>query len=219
MVKELKRGVQISTTFNRGFEIYKKNFLPILVASLLATVIGSISFFICFPPLICGLFAMILSAMRDNNATLQIGDVFKGFKKFLPSFAALILIAIILFIVCIILAIVPVIGAIAGLVVGYAVAPAVIYWAMLLIADQDASVGDAVLTPLKLLTDGRFWSIVLAAFVASLIGSIGTIVCLIGAIVTTPFTFCMIAAAYEEAYSDDASPDTPVTPEIETPVS
>ncbi len=219
MVKELKRGVQISTTFNRGFDIYKKNFLPILVASLLATVIGSFSFFICFPPLICGLFAMILTVMRNNNATLEIGDVFKGFKKFLPSLAAFILIAIILFIICTILAIVPVIGAIAGLVVGHAVAPAVTSWAMLLIADQDASVGDAVLTPLKLLTDGRFWSIVLAAFVASLIGSIGTLICLIGAIVTIPFTFCMIAAAYEEAYADYASPDSPVTPEIETPVS
>ena len=58
--------------------------------------------------------------------------------------------------------------------------------------------------PLKLLGDKRFWSIVLVAFVASLLGCVGAVACGIGIFVTLPFAYCMIAAAYEEAYAGEA---------------
>ena len=214
MIKELKRGAAVGTTFNRGLEVYKKNFVPLLVATLLMGVIGGITCGICSAPLCCGVFAMILAAMRNGDATLKIGDVFKGFQKFVPAFVAFLVIGVINSIASSILMVVPILGWIAVIVLGCAVIPAVMMWSLLLVADQDASIGDAILVPLKLLGDKRFWSIVLVAFVASLLGCVGAIACGIGLFVTLPFAYCMIAAAYEEAYADGApaAAEAPVAP-------
>ena len=221
MLKELKRGAAVGTTFNRGLELYKKNLVPLLLATLLAVVIGGITCGICAAPLFCGLFAMILTALRNENATLQVGDVFKGFQKFLPAFVSCLVIGVLNSIVCSILAVIPILGWIAIIVIGYAALPAVVFWAQLLVVDQDASIGDAILVPLKLLGDKRFWSIILVAFVASLLGSLGVIACGVGLFVTLPFAYCMIAAAYEEAYSG-AAPATAAAPEppaVEAPAA
>ena len=221
MVKELKRGAAVGTTFNRGLEIYKKNFVPLLLATLLAAVVGSISCGICTAPLFCGVFMMVLSAMRNNEAKLQAGDVFKGFQKFVPAFVSSLVLYLIFFVGYLILA-ATVIGLIL-LPVLCAVYGAVCFWSLLLVADQNATVGDAILAPLKLLGDKRFWSIVLVAFVASLLGCAGSIACGIGVFVTLPFAYCMVAAAYEEAYSDVApateAPAAPEAPAAEAPAA
>ena len=216
MVKELKRGAGVGSTFDRGLAVYKKNFVPLLVATLLAVVIGGITCGICAAPLFCGLFAMILTALRSPEATLQIGDVFKGFQNFLPAFVSCLVIGAINSIACSVLMVVPVLGWVAVIVIGYAALPAVVLWAQLLVADQDASIGDAILVPLKLLGDKRFWSVILVAFVACLLGSLGVVACGIGLFVTLPFAYCMVAAAYEEAYAEGepaaaapAAPDAP----------
>ena len=202
MLKELKNGADVGSTFKLGLEVYKKNFLPLLLATVLAVVIGSLSCGICAAPLFCGIFAMILAAMRSEGTTLKAGDVFNGFQKFLPSFVSCLVLGAINAIVCTILLVIPIVGWIAYVVVGCAVAPAVIAWSQLLVIDQDASIGDAITVPLKLVGDKRFWSVILVAFVAGLIGGLGAMACGIGLFVTLPFAYCMIAAAYEQAYSD-----------------
>ena len=210
MLKELKGGADIGTCFNRGLEVYKKNFVPLLVATLLAAVIGGLSCGICMAPLFCGVFAMILAAMRSNDVTLKVGDVFKGFQKFLPAFVSALALGAINSIVSGVLMVIPIVGWVALIVVCYAIMPAVIAWSQLLITDQDASMGDAIVVPLKLLGDKRFWSVVLVSFVAGLVGALGAIACGIGVIVTIPFAYCMIAAAYEQVYSEKAAAnDTP----------
>lgn len=205
MIKELKRGAEIGTTFNRALEVYKKNFVPLLLATLLAVVVGVVSCGICMAPLFCGVFAMALVALRSSDATLKAGDVFKGFQKFLPAFVSCLVLGLINSLVSSVLMVIPVVGWIALIVVCYGVVPAVIAWAQLLVVDQDASIGEAISVPLKLLGDKRFWSVVLVSFVAGLIGSLGAIACGIGLIATLPFAYCMIAAAYEEAYSGAAT--------------
>ncbi len=212
MVKELKRGAAVGTAFNRGLEIYKKNFVPLLLATLLAVVIGGVSCGICTAPLFCGVFMMVLSALRNNESKLQAGDVFKGFQKFVPAFVSSLVLYLIFFVGGFILA-VTVIGLIL-LPVLCVVNVAVCFWSLLLVADQNATVGDAIFVPLKLLGDKRFWSIVLVAFVASILGSVGSLACTIGIFVTLPFAYCMVAAAYEEAYSESApATEAPAAPE------
>ena len=140
MIKELKRGAAVGTTFNRGLEIYKKNFVPLLVATILMGVIGGVTCGICSAPLCCGLFAMVLAAMRSNDAILNVGDVFKGFQKFVPSFVAFLAIGAINSVVSSILMVIPILGWIAVIVLGCAVVPAVMMWSLLLVADQNASI-------------------------------------------------------------------------------
>ena len=218
MTRELTGGAAVGTTFNRGLEIYKKNFVPLLLATLLALVVGGISCGICTAPLLCGVYAMILAAMRDGNATLKAGDVFKGFQKFVPAFVSCLVLGVIYNIVCAVLMIIPILGWIAVIILGLAAFPAIVAWSQLLVTDQDATVGEAIMVPIKLLRDKRFWSIVLVAFVASLVGGLGAIACGIGLFVTLPFAFCMIAAAYEEA-SGAAAPAAVEPPAAETPAS
>ena len=223
MTRELTGGAAVGTTFNRGLEIYKKNFVPLLLATILAFVVGGLSCGICTAPLLCGVYAMILTAMRDGNATLKAGDVFKGFQKFVPAFVSCLVLTVIYQIVCTVLLIIPVLGWIAVIILALAVFPAIVAWAQLLVADQDATVGEAIMVPIKLLRDKRFWSIVLVAFVASLLGGLGAIACGIGLFATLPFAFCMIAAAYEEAYGAAApaavEPPAAEPPAAETPAS
>ena len=207
MIKELKQGAEIGSTFKRALEVYKKNFVPLLLATLLAIVVGSVSCGICMAPLFCGVFAMALAALRSSDATLKAGDVFKGFQKFLPAFVSCLVLGLINSLISCVLMVIPVVGWIALVVVCYGITPAVVAWAQLLVVDQEASIGDAISVPLKLLGDKRFWSVVLVSFVAGLIGSLGAIACGIGLLVTLPFVYCMIAAAYEEAYSGAAPND------------
>lgn len=222
MVKELKGQPSIGTTFKRGLDVYKKNFVPIFVATLLALVIGGVSCGICSAPLLCGVLAMILAVMRNGDTKLEIGDVFKGFQKFAPAFVSALVIGLINFVVCTILGLIPILGIVAVIVIGYVIVPAVLTWALFLVTDQDATIGEAITVPLKLLRDKRFWNIILVVFVASLAGSVGAVACGIGLFVTLPFAYCMIAAAYEEVYSgsapaEAAAPEAPAT--AETPAS
>ncbi len=214
MIRELTGGAKVGTTFSRGMEVYKKNFVPIFVATLLAVLIGGVSCGICTAPLFCGVFAMILKAMRDGNAQLKIGDVFQGFQKFVPAFVGCLVLGIIYNVAMTVLACIPVVGWIAIIPAAAALGAAML-WSLLLVTDQNASVGDAITVPLKLLGDKRFWSIVLVSFVASLIGFLGAIACGVGVLVTLPFAYCMIAAAYEEAYAGRAPAEQP--PAAETP--
>ncbi len=216
MIKELTGGAKVGTTFNRAMEVYKKNFVPIFVAALLAGLIGTASCGICTAPLFCGLFAMILKAMRDSSAQLKIGDVFQGFQKFVPAFVGWLVLSVITNVATTVLACIPVLGWIA-IIPAAAALGAAMMWSLLLVADQDASVGDAITVPLKLLGDKRFWSIVLVSFVASLIGCLGAIACGVGMLVTMPFAYCMVAAAYEEAYAGGASAADGHPPAAEIP--
>ena len=199
MTKEIQRNASVGNAFNRGLDIYKKNFVPLLVATLLAVLIGGVTCGICSAPLFCGLFAMIFAVVRGGGA-LQIGDVFKGFQKFAPAFVSCLVLSIIGQVVYLVLAIIPVIGWIL-LLPACAAIGAAITWALLIVTDQDSSIGDAIGKPLKLLGDKRFWSFVLVSFLASIVGCLGAIACGIGIFFTLPFYYCMCAAAYEEMVS------------------
>ena len=215
MLKELKNGADVGTTFNRGWEIYKKNFMPLMLATFLTIVIGVLTCGICSAPLFCGLLSMILVALRSEGTALKAGDIFNGFKKFMPAFVSWLVLSTINAAVCSILLVIPFVGWVAYAVVCCAVTPAVLVWSSLLVADQDASIGDAIATPLKLVGNKQFWSIILVSFVATLVGGLGAIACGIGMFVTLPFAYCMIAAAYEQAYSGAAADDGNETPAIE----
>jgi len=216
-IKEMKRGAEVGTAFNRALEVYKKNFMPLFLATLLAIVVGGVTSDICLPPLLCGVFAMALTALRSSDATLKAGDVFQGFQKFLPSFVSSLVLGLISSVVIGVLLAIPLIGWIAAIIAYCAITPALVAWGLLLVTDQDATIGAAISEPLKLLGDKRFWSVVLVTFLAVLIGSLGFLLCGIGIFATLPFMFCMIAAAYEEAYSEDTNTPTEEVPTPEEP--
>lgn len=212
-MREITGRPTVGDCFNRGLELYKRNFAPIFVGSLLAGLISVVTLGICAAPMSCGLFAMILAAMRGTKSP-EPGDVFGQFDKFLPAFLAVLVLGVVNAAVSTVLAAVPVLGWIANIAWGVAMAAAT-QWALLLIVDQGASVGDAITTPLKLVLDKRFWPVILVIYVASLVAAAGLLLLLVGILFTAPLAGCIVAAAYETAYGARPAFQEPPSPEIE----
>ena len=112
-----------------------------------------------------------------------------------------------------------ILGQLAAIFVAAAISPAVTAWAMYLVQDQDASIGEAINVPFKLLKEKSFWTVILVVFVAGLIAAVGVLACGIGALFTAPFSVCMIAAAYEECYGKPAQGISVDAPAPEAPAS
>jgi hypothetical protein len=145
--------------------------------------------------------------------------LFNGFQKFVPAFVTMLVLGLGFFVINLILGLIPIVGWLAALVIGYFISPAVSGWAMFLVQDQNATIGEAITTPFKMMGDGRFWMIMLIIFLAGLLGAVGLIACVIGVFFTMPFAMCMTAAAYLEAYDDDSdqADDAPAQEPVELP--
>jgi hypothetical protein len=75
-----------------SWELFKKNALVFVLATVLAVIVAGISFGILTGPLFVGLIEIVRRAQRGE--AVQIGDVFSRFDSFLPSLIALLLVGL-----------------------------------------------------------------------------------------------------------------------------
>ena len=204
MLAPLTRSPNFGVAFSNGWNVYKNNFGPIFLGSLIASLLGAVTCGICMAPLTCGLMMMILNFLRNSEPKPTAGKVMDGFQKFGPAFLTAIVIGLISGVVQSILAFIPFIGIVLGTVVSIALSAAS-SWALLLIADKNATFGEAIGTSVQLVTKGPFWGFVLVSFVAGLVGALGLVACGIGILFTLPLAICIVVAAYEEAYGSVAT--------------
>ena len=209
MIKPLTRSASVGTALNKGWALYKENFGLVFLSSLLVGLIAGVSCGICGGPMLCGLAGILLAILRRKDPKPTVGNVFDGFSKFLAAFVTLLVLGILFFAASAVLMVVPVLGALASILLNWAVSPAVSVWAAFLIADQDATIGEAIGTSIKLIGQKEFWSIILVVFVAGLLSGLGIIACGIGLLFTMPLYYCMVAAAYEEVYGGEPAPSEP----------
>ena len=219
MIKPLVHNAQVGTCLSKGWKIYKENFGLILLATLIT---GLISFFtcnICAGPMLCGLFGILLALIRGQEQKPTVGDLFKGFSKFLPAFLVILVLFLCFSVIDLFITLVPILGLLVDLLLIF-LYPAILFLAILLVADQNATFGEAFSAPLSMIGQKPFWSFFLVVFVASVISGLGFLLCGIGILFTMPIFYCMIAAAYDEAVGGgDASPATPPAPEAEAPAA
>ena len=156
-MKPILRDADLSQAFQTGWQLYKENFGFILGVSLVAGLVAALTCGVCAGPMTCGVYAVLLALLRKREPKPQFGELFQaGFAKFAPSFVTLLAIGAASVVVNLVLCLVPIAGQLASCAVSF-VMGGVVSWAMLLVVDQDASIGDAISLPVKNLQDNRFW--------------------------------------------------------------
>ena len=232
MIKPLLRSTSVGSAFHNGLEIYKENFGLVFLAYLVAMLISGISCGICGGPMFCGVIGVFLALLRKQEPKPEFGGIFDGFQKFAPSFVSLLvfgIINIIIFglgwLIMLISGFIPILGffiwifVVVVMVILLNIIGMLANWALFLVQDQEATIGEAISTPFKVLGDGKFWSFILVSIVAGLVGFAGIIACGIGMLFTMPLAFCIITAAYEEICQDEPTQNAPISTPVETPVA
>ncbi len=80
----MNNALDIGENLKLGWNTFTSNAVALIVGMLLVAVVGGFSLGICLPPMLLGYNQMVLRATEGES--VEIGDVFGGFKNFLPAF-------------------------------------------------------------------------------------------------------------------------------------
>lgn len=189
--------MDIGKAFVDSWNIYIKNFIIILLAGIVATILS-----ILVAPLI-GFYMMFVKAKR--GASISFNDVFGQFGKFVPLFFGAIWIAILCGlclapgIICLVMGW----NTIGGILLFLGVL-AVIYlavcwmYALYIIADKGLGINASLAASRALVTKNNWWMHLLLLILAGVVAGIGNIAWGIGSILTMPLGMGAIACAYAE---------------------
>ena len=208
--------VKIGDAISEGWNIYKGNFGLVFLGCLITWLVSAVSCNICIGPLLCGMFMMLARIVKKSEPKPSVGDVFKGFDKFLPAFLLVLVCGICYFVLQCILLMIPVVGWILLLIVAFAYGP-ILTWALMLVANRDMKWTEAVGFVLKSTFNGNFTMPIVLGILAGIIGGVGIIACGIGILFTMPLVFCIYAVAYEQVFGGEGgagSAEAPVEPEV-----
>jgi len=161
----------IGNCVSAGFNGFKKDPLTHIVCTLLVGIVGGVSAGLLTGPMMVGYMRMV--KLADEGGKPEIADVFKGFDDFVPALLAVLLSSIVVsigFLLCII----------PGLLI-MALVPTAAY--LVAVGEKDgikaiSRAFDAVKANLM----GAF----LCALVLGIVGSLGSILCGVGILLTMP---------------------------------
>ncbi len=165
---------------NTSFEVYKDNFVTLLVAGLIATVL--MITIICLPAAVLGMYKLSIRALRGEK--IEIGDLFQGFERFGRSWVLLLLYGLA---VCVGLLLLVIPGIYIGIVCGLCYQ---------VIADDPAIGAVDALKKSKELVDGNFWMVFGALIVVALISIAASLIPVVGGVLATPFSYAAGAYIY-----------------------
>jgi uncharacterized membrane protein len=148
--------------------------------------------------MMAGVLYVTLALLDKKEPKPEVGDVFKGFNFFLQAFLFYIVLFAVGFVGQLMLGVVPFIGPILSTLYSFALQTAVMF-GMCFIVDRNMEfvpAAKASYDTVKL----NFWPFLGLQVVASVLGSLGVIVCCVGLFVTAPIYTCILAVAYREIY-------------------
>lgn len=182
----------------KGFLVYKVNFRTLVLASIFALVIGTVTIGILAGPMIAGLALIILELLDEKEPKPDAGMVFKGFNYFLDSFLFTVIWGIAILIGSLIVGLIPIIGQLVSLFFIYA-AQAFLMFGFFLIVEQQMDFRTASVVSINAVKT-NFWPFFGLSVVAGIIGSFGAIAFGIGIVFTIPIQVCILAAAYRGVF-------------------
>lgn len=189
--------MDIGKAFTDSFNIYIKNFIIILLAGIVSSILG----FLIVP--LVGFQMMFVKAKRGG--AIAFNDVFSTFSKFVNLFFGAIWIGIL-----IALCFAPSVlcfylnwNLVGSLLMVAAVLLAVylgVSWmfALLLIYDKGLSINQGLKASRELVAKNNFWMHLVLVILAGVVSGLGNILWGVGAILTMPLGIGAIAAVYAE---------------------
>ena len=199
--------VKFGEWINGGFTLFKANLGLLILASLIAVAIGAVTVGILAGPMMAGLLIITLALLDQTVPKPEVGMVFKGFGLFLNTFLMVIVWGLATFVVSIILGLIPAVGQLVSTLIGLVMQSFMIL-GLLLIVDRRMDFWPASMEVINTVKT-NFWPFLGLFIVASIIGSIGVILCGIGIIITTPIQACIMAAAYRDIYGGAPAEEAP----------
>ena len=193
-----KVPVKFGEWLERGFSLYKENFKTLVLASIFAVVIGTVTFGLLVGPMLAGLALITLDLLDFKEPKPEAGKVFKGFDYFAPSFLFIFVWGIGIFLASIIVGVLPIIGHLASLFIIYA-AQAFLMFGLFLIVDRQTAFWPASLESINTVKT-NFWPFFGLSVVAGVIGTLGAIAFGIGIVFTIPIQGCILAVAYRDTF-------------------
>lgn len=193
-----KPMVKFGEWINAGFALYKENFLVLVVANLIAVILGAVTFGVLSGPMYAGLILITLACLDKKEPKAEIGDVFKGFDYFLDSFLFVIIWGAISIAITLLLNIIPCAGQVLSMFVGIVIS-ALIMFGMFLIVERKMNFWPASMASINLVKT-NFFPFAGLAIVAMFLAYIGGLACGIGMIITLPIGVCILAVAYRDLF-------------------
>ena len=193
-----KIEVKFGEWIENGFALYKENFGILVLVSLIAVLVGTITVGILAGPMAAGVLVIVFQLLQRKEPPPEVGTLFRGFDFFLNSFLFFIIWGIAIFVASLILGLVPCIGQLASLFVVF-VAHALLMFGLFLIVDRKMEFWPASVESFNMVKR-NFWSFLGFSIVTNLIGGIGAVACGIGVVFTLPIQVCILTVAYREVF-------------------
>lgn len=201
--------VKLNEWLVEGFHVYKEHFGVLLAASLLTVLLSILTAGILAGPLLAGMALMTLRLYDRAGNSVTAGNVFQGFRYFLPSFLFFLVWGFGVGLASVLLNLIPMLGQLGTLILVFGVFSLTMFGLFLIVDDKrafwPASMGSiqAVIANL--------WPFLGFGAITLVVGQIGTILCGIGLVLTLPLQFCILAVAYREVFSGVVTkPEAPV---------
>ena len=195
-----KVEVKFGEWFEQGFNLYKKNFGVLVLASLIAWALGIVTLGILLGPMVAGIYIICLGLIDKKEPKPVVGDLFQGFQYFLNSFLFILVWGVLSFVAAFLLTLVPCVGQMAAIALVYVV-QAFLMFGLFLIVDKEMDFWPASMESYyKVKTN--FWPFLAVAVVAGLIGGIGAVACGIGMAITLPIQACIFTVAYRDVFRE-----------------
>lgn len=205
--------VKFGDWLRQGYDLYKANWQILLVVNLIAMAIGIVTAGILSGPMSAGVALVTLALLDKKSPAPEVGDVFKGFDYFLPSFLFVLVFGYGLAAVSMVLSFIPCLGSILSIFFSLAVATAVMF-GLLLIVDKKMDFWPAAQASYSMVKS-NFWPYFGLLVVASLIAQAGMLLCFVGIVITAPLYFTILAVAYR-AFDGPAEPANELPSPAET---
>ena len=200
-----KVQVKFGEWIEKGFNLYKVNFGILVLASLIAGALSTVTLGVLAGPMMGGIILITLALFDKKEPKPEIGNLFKGFNYFLQTFLFVLVWGVAFLIASFILNMVPCVGQLAFICLVFA-AQAFLMFALFLIVDKETDFWSASVESFNKVKT-NFWPFLALSVVAGIIGFIGVIACVIGLVFTYPISFCILTVAYREVFGGAETPN------------